>query len=101
MKLTDADFYRLRHAYVGWLNKYVTDNGLEDDPLTDNYVIDHEVLLDYTDWLNDRIIVVTFVTDDDGGPATLMIHTGIDDVDNIEFACSIFDTSTKVWVGRR
>lgn len=95
MKLTDAEFFALRKKFTDHLNNFETHSGLK---LMENYFNDHEVASD-TRWYGMyRFLTIELLSDDDGGPTMLYLHTTKEDILDIEFACWTFDTSTSVWI---
>lgn len=95
MKLTAAEFIALRKKFTDYLNGFETDSGLK---LMETYFNDHEVASDIRWYGMYRYLTIEMLTDDDGGPSMLFLHTSTEDILDIEFACWTFDTTTTVWI---
>lgn len=95
MRLRDDEFYALRKKFIERLNSFEADSELKLDP---DYFSDHEVAADEKWYGMYRFLLITFLTDDDGGPSMLFLHTAVEDILDIEFASWTFDTTTTVWI---
>lgn len=94
-RLRDDEWYAIRTRFTNYLNLFEKDPELK---LASDYFYDYEVHADEKWYGLYRFLLISLLTDDDGGPSMLFIHCDIQDVAHIEFASWTFDTTTTVWI---
>lgn len=95
-KLKEDEWNEVRRRFIAYLNSFEHDPELS---LQDDYFYDHNVVADERWYGMYRFLLIECLTEDDGGPSMLYLHTSTDDIGQIEFAAHTFDSITSVWIG--